>query len=72
MLLAIFLQLAAVALPFMNVIMNTVPLNSTDWLYLIGGTFSIIILIEIEKFLRALYYKRKRVRAGIEMDEKLL
>ncbi len=71
MLLAIFLQLAAVALPFMNVVMNTVPLNSTDWLYLLGGTFSIIVLIEIEKFLRAFYYKRKRVKAGIDMDESL-
>ncbi len=72
MLLAILLQLGAVTLPFMNMLMNTVPLNMQDWIYLLGGTFTIIIFIEIEKFIRALINKLKRMKAGIEMDEEMI
>ena len=69
MLFAIGLQLIAVTIPFMNNVMDTVPLNYIDWIIVMSVSFSIIIFIEIEKYLRSLIYKRKRIRAGIEMDE---
>lgn len=72
MLLAILLQVSAVELPFMNVLMDTVQLNMNEWLYLFICTFSIIVVIEIEKFIRAVFYKRKRIKLGIEMDESTL
>ena len=68
MLLAIFLQLGAVTIPFMQVLMNTVPLNGSDWLVIISVSFSIIIFVEAEKFIRAFIQKLGRLKKGIEMD----
>ncbi len=63
MLLAIGLQVAAVELPVMNDVLNTVNLSMTDWYIVIGSSFSIIIIIEIIKITSSLmlnYKKRKR------------
>jgi len=69
MVLAILLQLSAVGFPFMNVIMNTVPLDSMDWVILMSSTFSIIIFVELEKYIRAIINKRKRIKTNIYTNE---
>lgn len=63
MVLAILLQIAAVSLPFMNIVMDTVPLNFWDWIVVFSTTFSIIIIVEIHKAITAIISKRKRLRA---------
>lgn len=50
MTLAILLQVAAVEVPFMNMILDTVPLLLTEWLMVLSLSFSIIIIIEMVKF----------------------
>lgn len=60
MILAILLQVSAVTLPFMNVVLNTVPLSLEDWVLVLGSSFSIIIFVEISKFVTAVINKRKR------------
>ncbi len=60
MILAILLQVSAVSLPFMNVLLNTVPLGFWDWVLVLAGSFSIIIFVEISKFITALINKHKR------------
>ncbi|MCX7736271.1 MAG: HAD-IC family P-type ATPase [Candidatus Kapabacteria bacterium] len=60
MILAILLQVSAVTLPFMNVVLNTVPLSLEDWILVLGSSFSIIIFVEISKFITAVINKRKR------------
>jgi magnesium-transporting ATPase (P-type) len=67
MVLAILLQVSAVSFPFMNVVLNTVPLGFSDWILVIFGSFTIIVFVEISKFITALVNKRKR-RLGL-MDE---
>ncbi len=65
MLLAIGLQAAAVELPFMNKVMDTVNLTINDWLIIIGVSFSIIIAVEIIKVANSLmmfYGKNKRFK----------
>ncbi len=49
MLLAVLLQVSAVALPVMNNLLNTVPLNLNDWLVIMSVSFSIIIVVELTK-----------------------
>ena len=69
MLLAILLQVSAVALPFMNDLLDTVPLCTKDWLLVIGLTFSIIIIVEIIKISKALYNKaRGIVRQDVNLE----
>lgn len=67
MLLAILLQVSAVALPFMNILMDTVPLNLNEWLTVLAVSASIIVLVELAKIITAVIttqsYKRK---AGIK------
>ncbi|MFH1051291.1 MAG: HAD-IC family P-type ATPase [bacterium] len=66
MLLAIGLQVSAVVLPFMNTLLDTVPLTFFDWLTVFGLTFSIIIIVEIIKISHALYDNAKgKVREDI-------
>ncbi|MFN3306664.1 MAG: HAD-IC family P-type ATPase, partial [Candidatus Kapaibacteriota bacterium] len=60
MLLAVFLQLFAVNVPFMNVLMDTVPLSFSDWLIVFSTTFSIIIVVELSKIVSAWYRYKKR------------
>lgn len=72
MLLAVSLQLAAVTIPFMNVLMNTVPLELSVWINVMSVSFSIIIIVELEKIIRAFINKRKRVKAGVEMDDSII
>lgn len=72
MVFAISLQLAAVTIPFMNVLMNTVPLEFNDWINIMSVSFSIIILVELEKLIRSFVNKRKRVKAGVEMDDSII
>lgn len=67
MVLAILLQVSAVSFPFMNVVLNTVPLGFWDWVLVILGSFSIIVFVEISKLITALINKRKR-KLG-KMDE---
>ncbi len=65
MLLAIGLQAAAVELPFMNKVMDTVNLTINDWLIIIGVSFSIIIAVEIIKVANSLmmfYGKNKKFK----------
>ncbi len=59
MLLAIGLQVSAVVLPFMNTLLDTIPLTFIDWLMVFGLTFSIIIAVEIIKISQALYNNAK-------------
>lgn len=60
MLLAVFLQIFAVNVPFMNVLMDTVPLSFSDWLIVFFTTFSIIIVVELNKIVSAWYRYKKR------------
>lgn len=53
MLLSITLQVAAVALPFMNDLLNTTPLNLKEWAIVTLIPFSIVILVEILKAIKA-------------------
>jgi magnesium-transporting ATPase (P-type) len=55
MVLAIVLQVAAVEISFMNDLMHTMPLSLSDWGIVAGVTFSIVIFVEIGKFLWALF-----------------
>ena len=68
MIFAIGLQLMAVTLPFMNLLMDTVPLSWNNWIIVASVSFSIIIFVELEKFIRALNYRHKRVKHGIEIN----
>ncbi len=63
MVLALLLQVAAVSLPFMNIVMDTVPLNFWDWIVVLATTFSIIITVEIHKIIVSIISKNKRIRA---------
>ncbi len=64
MLLALLLQVFAVTTPFMNVVMDTVPLSLTDWLIVFSTTFSIIIIVEIHKFINAKLNYRKKIQSS--------
>lgn len=64
MILALLLQIFAVSVPFMNVIMDTVPLNFYDWLVVLFTTFSIIVIVEIHKYINASIRKKKRIQEG--------
>ncbi|MDP3057484.1 MAG: HAD-IC family P-type ATPase [bacterium] len=52
MFVVISLQLAAVYAPFMQKILNTVPLETSDWLKIIMVAFSIVLVEEVRKFFR--------------------
>jgi Ca2+-transporting ATPase len=56
MVLSIVLQVAAVALPFMNDLLNTVPLNLKEWAIVVLVPFSIVIFVEILKMFKAKSY----------------
>jgi Ca2+-transporting ATPase len=69
MLLAIALQLSAVALPFMNTLLDTVPLSFAEWGIVVGITFSIIVIIELIKIATAIYNNHKGiVREDVNLD----
>lgn len=69
MLLAIALQFAAVSLPFMNDLLHTVPLTFSEWLMVFGLTFSIVVAVEIGKFVRALLKKKTETYQKITGEE---
>jgi len=48
----IMLQLSAIYTPFMQNILNTVPLETSDWLKITAVAFSIIVVEETRKFFR--------------------
>jgi Ca2+-transporting ATPase len=50
---AILLQLGAVALPFMNTVLDTVPLEWRDWGIIFGVSFSVVIIVEMDKAIKA-------------------
>ncbi|MFH1838308.1 MAG: HAD-IC family P-type ATPase [Candidatus Kuenenbacteria bacterium] len=56
--LVILLQLFAVYNPFMQKILHTTPLNSSEWLMIISVSASIILIEEIRKF----FYRRKLIK----------
>ncbi len=62
MLLAVALQVSAVVLPFMNELLDTVPLDFEHWLLIAVSTFSIILIIEMIKLINGYYnfYKGKK------------
>lgn len=65
MLLAIGLQVASVEIPFMNKVLDTVNLTISDWLIVIGVSFSIIIVVEVIKVANSLilfYSKDKKFK----------
>lgn len=62
MIFALLLQVFAVTVPFMNVVMDTVPLNFSDWIVVLSTTFSIIVVVELHKFINAIIQKKKRIR----------
>ncbi|TAL70531.1 MAG: HAD family hydrolase [Bacteroidetes bacterium] len=69
MLLAIALQISAVAIPVMNELLDTVPLSSNEWLIVMCTTFSIIIIIEIYKICVALINKmRGTMRQDVNIE----
>lgn len=53
MIFAIFLQISAVSFDFMNILLDTTPLDFMDWVIVLGVSVSIIIFIEIFKFIHA-------------------
>jgi len=59
MVFALLLQVFAVAVPFMNYVMDTTPLSFSDWVIVLSTTFSIIIIVEIHKYIRALISAKK-------------
>lgn len=59
MVLALLLQVFAVTVPFMNVVMDTTPLSFIDWFIVLATTFSIIIIVEIHKYINASSRARK-------------
>lgn len=59
---AIVLQVASVT-PLLNNILRTVPLNLDQWIEIAALPFSIIIVVEIIKFIQALIAKGKRVNS---------
>lgn len=59
MLLSITLQVSSVALPFMNTLLNTVPLNLNEWATVVGIPFGIIIFVEFVKFITAQIQSKK-------------
>ncbi len=66
MLLAVGLQVSAVAIPVMNDLLDTTPLTANEWLLIIGITFSIIIIVEIIKISGALIdYARGKTRDDV-------
>ena len=54
MLLAMALQISAVTIPAMNVVFDTVPLSVNEWLTVILVSFSIVVLVEIIKFIESI------------------
>jgi calcium-translocating P-type ATPase len=69
MVLAIVLQVSAVALPFMNTLLDTVPLTWGEWGIIMGLTFSIVILIEMVKVGRAyLNLVTGRIRDDVNVE----
>ena len=67
MLLALFLQVFAVEVPFMNIFMKTQPLPIQDWFIVVSVTFSIIIIVEMMKYFHARRNETKRKLGTIEM-----
>lgn len=63
MVLALLLQVAAVSLPFMNIVMDTVPLNFWDWIVVLSTTFSIIVIVELHKAIISIINRRRRLKA---------
>lgn len=62
MILAMLLQIFSVTVPFMNIVMDTVPMSATDWIIVFLTTFSIIIVVEIHKCLNAVIQKKRRTK----------
>lgn len=62
----IFLQVSAVAVPFMRKIFDTVWLGWQEWLFVFSISFSIIIFVEIAKYVDALiYYEKEKKRIAL-------
>lgn len=57
MLLAVGLQVAAVEIGPLSSLLETQNLNPIDWVTIFGVSFSIIVIIEIIKFLRVIFFK---------------
>ena len=68
MLLAMALQVSAVALPFMNNLLRTTPLNTEEWFIALSVSFSIIIIIEAIKFVEA-FVNTMTKRKNVEIDD---
>ncbi|MFZ2205463.1 MAG: HAD-IC family P-type ATPase [Minisyncoccia bacterium] len=62
----IFLQLMAIYNPFLQKILHTVPLNITDWIYIISVAGSILILEEMRKFI----FNRRNKNINLELNFK--
>ncbi len=67
MVLAVGLQIAAVELPFMNFFMKTQPLSFEQWGLVLLVTFSIIVIVELLKYIQAHRNETKRIKGTIEM-----
>ena len=66
MILVVFMQIFSVEVPFMNTLLKTTPLNLNDWLIVSSVSLSIIVLVEIIKFISALSSKS---RSSIELNK---
>ena len=59
-LLGIVLTLVVVLVPFFNDIFHTAPLNATEWAIAIGISVAIIPLVELQKLIERLIFRKKR------------
>jgi P-type Ca2+ transporter type 2C len=48
---SILLQIAVVYMPFFNRIFGTTPLAAIDWVWVVGVSFSVVVVVEIKKLL---------------------
>ncbi|KXK56903.1 MAG: HAD-IC family P-type ATPase [Chlorobi bacterium] len=62
--LALLLQVAAVQLPFMHSLMKTVPLQAETWLLCVGTSLSLIVLVEIRKWVGRFVVRVKEGHGG--------
>lgn len=66
MLLVVLLQIISVEVPFMNTLLKTTPLNLHDWLIVSSVSLSIIVLVEIIKFISV---KRGKHMQNIQLNK---
>ncbi len=62
--LALLLQVAAVQLPFMHSLMKTMPLRGDTWLLCVGTSISLLVLVEVRKWVGRVLLRAKEHHGG--------